>query len=68
MKFPSRSVRDLAKAVADLGWQFVGTTAGNHARFQHESGRTYVTSATPGDKRAYYNALSHMRRIAKGVA
>lgn len=63
-KYPSRSVRELADMVADFGWGYAGMTSGNHARFQHASGRTYVTSATPGDRRTQLNAKSQMKRIA----
>lgn len=55
----------IAKALV-LGWRYDGRTKNGHPIFRHESnGRTYITSGTPSDGRAYKNALADMKRIGR---
>lgn len=70
MKSVRKGKGDIANRVIDYAAQ-LGFTAtmskGGHLRFTRPDTRTVFFSSSPGDHRAYQNALSKLRRACAGV-
>jgi hypothetical protein len=54
----------LDRALADAGFSL---RVGKHAVWRHSTGYTLTMSLTPGDKRAYLNQRSDVRRALRAV-
>lgn len=70
MKKPIKGRGDIAKRVISFAEElgFTATLAKNgHLRFSREDTRTVFFSGTPGDHRAYQNALTKLRHAAAGT-
>jgi hypothetical protein len=54
----------LHQALLDAGFRL---REGRHLVFSHTAGRTVVMSRTPGDRRAFLNERSDVRRALRAV-
>ncbi|WP_206752374.1 type II toxin-antitoxin system HicA family toxin, partial [Acetobacter sicerae] len=62
---PSRTIRDLMRRFAPMGWT-ARVGRGGHVRWQHETGALYFSAATPGDWRVVRNIEAGLKRAARG--
>lgn len=66
---PAKRISQRAKAVIEAGHALgftVTRTAGDHLRFSKPGCEPVFASGTPGDRRAVQNAVSALRRSARG--